>query len=596
MKKSRSVPFVALSLLTFGLAACGSGSGGSGGGSAGGGTTTNGSISGTVSPGATKPSSAPAFVAGDIIVKFRSRLQATSATTLQAAGLQLARVRPLGLERVSLYRSNANAAQTLEMVRQLSNRSDVQYAQPNWIKQALAVPTDPQYTEQWHYENMNLPAAWDISTGAASTVVAVIDDGMLYNAATTNAATNDADPKTHPDFAEKVIGGYDFISDAAAAEDGDGRDANAYDNRIGLHGTHVAGTIAAATNNGKFGAGVNWNAKLINARVLGKGGGSTSDIIDATLWSAGIAVTGVPANPNPAKVLNLSLGGAGECSPAEQDSFDQVTAVGVIVVVAAGNENKNVNAPVSPANCNNVITVGATGPTNKRAPYSNFGTRVDVMAPGGDSELSVTRGNKDFEAAIYSTYYDKTTNAFNLGGIQGTSMASPHMAGLVSLMVGLDPTLNYTKTLAFLKNNAAPLSAADCANGNAVVTAANFCGAGLVDAAKTLKAVKDALGGPIVAPPPAPPAPLVVKITKNFVRADNTADSSKSKQVEIALTTTAVNYSLTDLAPGTYVVTAYNDLNGNSERDVGEPKVSTTVTIGSGENKAAVNLTMQPDK
>jgi serine protease len=569
-----SLQLSAAALLSLGLIACG------------GGGVTNGSVSGTVSPGTTKPSGAN-FVAGEVIVKFRSSLQATNALQLQAAGLQLTRVRPLGVAKASLYRTAASPAKTLEMVQQLARRADVEYAEPNYRYQPLAVPTDPQYNLQWHYNNMNLPAAWDISTGVASTVVAVVDDGMLYN-------LTDTDPKTHPDFAGKVIGGYDFISDPATAEDGDARDTNAYDNRIGLHGTHVAGTVAAATNNGQFGAGVDWNAKLLNVRVLGKGGGSGTDIVEGTLWAGGETVAGVPNNPNPAKVINMSLGGDNPCSQFEQDAYNTLATKGVIIVVAAGNENENVNKPKSPANCANVITVGATGPTNKRAPYSNFGARVDVMAPGGDTELSVSVGGADQEAGVYSTYSNPAGTAFTLGGIQGTSMASPHVAGLVSLMVGINPALTYTQALNFLKANATALPAADCTTTNPAVTG-NDCGAGLVDAAKTLKAVKDALGGPVVTPPPAPPAPPPVKTTKNFVRAVNTSDSSKSKQVEINLGSKPENYSITDLEPGSYKVVAYNDLNGNAALDDNEPQVSVDVTIGSGENKTGINLTMQPD-
>ncbi len=563
-----------LGVLTIGLIGCGGG---------------NGSISGTVSPGTTKPSSANNFVAGEVIVKFKSKIQATNAITLQAGGLQLARVRALGLAKTSLFRANANAEQTLEMVRQLSNRSDVEYAEVNYRYQALAVPNDSEYKVQWHYNAMNLPAAWDISTGVATTVMAVVDDGMLYN-------LTDTDTKTHPDFAGRMASniGYDFISEATTAEDGDGRDANPYDNRIGLHGTHVAGTMGATTNNGQFGAGVNWAAKLLNVRVLGKGGGTGADITDGVLWAGGEAIDGVPANSNPAKVINMSLGGDNPCSETEQAAYNLLTGKGKIIVVAAGNETENVSKPKSPASCNNVITVGATGPTNKRAGYSNFGARVDVMAPGGDTELSINVNGTDQEAGVYSNYFNKVTNQFNLGSIQGTSMASPHVAGLVSLMVGIDPTLDYTKTLAFLKNNAKALAAGDCANGNAAVTDA-FCGSGLVDAAKTLEKVKEAVTGTDVPTPPTPPAPPVVKVTKNFVRADNTTDASQTKQVEISLSKTAVTYNLTDLPAGTYKVTAYNDLNGNSALDANEPQVSSTVTIGAGENKTAVDLVMQPD-
>lgn len=568
--------FSVAALLGAGLTMCGGGA-------------VNGSISGTAKPGASKPSSVRQFVAGDVIVKFKSAGQAATTLQLQAMPLPLTLVRELAIPGVFLYHTDATPEQTLELVRQIAQRPDVEYAELNRIYQTSALPTDPEYNKQWHYANMNLPAAWDISTGVASTVVAVIDDGMLYN-------LSDTDAKTHPDFAGKVVGGYDFISSADAAGDGDGRDANPYDNLIGLHGTHVGGTIAAATNNGQFGAGVNWNAKLTNVRALGKGGGADSDIVEAMLWAGGEMVAGVPVNANPAKVLNMSLGGDGPCSQVDQDAINMLTAKGVIIVVAAGNENENVNKPKTPANCMNVITVGATGPTNKRAPYSNFGPRVDVMAPGGDIELSINVNGMELQAGVYSNYVNKEMgNAFSLGGIQGTSMATPHIAGLVSLMLGIDPTLNHTKTLAFLKSNATALPAADCSNDNTAV-AGTDCGAGLVNAAKTLKAVKDALGGAVTPPPPAPPAPPTVKMTKDFVRAENTADPSKSKQVEISLKSVDVPYNIPDLAPGSYRVVLYTDLNGNDAFDANEPNATMEVTIASGENRTGIDLSLPADR
>ena len=559
--------------LTMGLISCGGGD-----------VLTNGSISGTIKAGSTKPASLPGFVPGDVIIKFKSTGHGLIDYLIPGQPLPVTFVRELALPGVGLYHAPATPEQTLALVAQIGQRADVEYAQLNHIYYPSAVPSDPQYNQQWHYASMNLPAAWDISQGVATTVVSVIDDGMLYN-------LTDTDPKTHPDFAGKVIGGYDFISDPTAGADGDGRDANPYDPRMGLHGTHVGGTIAAATNNGKFGAGVNWNAKIINARALGEGGGSSADIIDAVLWSAGEPVQGVPANPNPAKVLNMSLGGDGACGQADQAAFDMVTAKGVIVVVAAGNENENVNKPKTPASCNNVITVGATGPTNKRAPYSNFGPRVDVMAPGGDETLSVNVGGADHSAGVYSTFLKKADGSFELGGIQGTSMATPHIAGLVSLMVGIDPTLNHAKTLAFLKSNSTALSAADCSNGNTAV-AGTDCGAGLVDAAKTLKAVKDALGGATTPTPPAPPPPLAVKTSKEYVRAQHSSDANKSKQVEVSLNGRDVMYSIPDLVPGSYKVIAFTDLNGNAMVDATEPQVATDVTIGPGENRSGVNLSL----
>lgn len=550
----------------------------------------NGSISGTVMPGNTKPRSLHDFVAGDLIVKFKDTGVSLSGYILPQSPFPMTKVRELALPGVFLYHSPVSHEQTLELLEQVKGRSDIEFAQLNRIYHPTKVPTDPLYAEQWHYTNMNLPAAWDISTGVASTVVAVIDDGMLYN-------LSDTDPKTHPDFAGKVVGGYDFISDPASAADGDGRDANPYDNRgVDFHGTHVGGTVAAATNNGQFGAGVNWSAKLVNVRALGGAGGNSVDILEAMLWAGGEPVAGVPNNANPAKVINMSLGGDGACSPTDQMGIDKLVAKGIIIVVAAGNDNKNVNTPVTPASCNSVITVGATDPANKRADYSNFGTRIDVMAPGGSTGEVIQINGQDKVGGVYSNYYNKQTMMFSLGSEQGTSMAAPHIAGLVSLMVGIDPTLNHAKTLAFLKANAKALPAADCSAGNAVVMGATDCGPGLVDAAKVLKAVKDGLGGAVTPPPPAPPTPPSVKATKNYVRAELVNDPSKSKQVEVMVSAANVPYNLPDMAPGTYKVTVYTDLNANATLDAGEPNSSVEVTLASGEGKTGVDLTLQADE
>jgi serine protease len=574
--KKRYLSVIAMTLLGVGVVSCG------------GPSPTRGSLSGTISPGKTKAQSVPPseFVAGQVVVKFRSGIRVQNLTTLQAGQIQLARVRSLGVPQAALFKAKASSEQTLEMVRILSARADVEYAEVNRIYHPLSVPTDPLYVRQWHYEAMNLPAAWAISTGVASTVVAVADDGILFD------KTNEAN--SHPDFIGKVIGGYDFISDPASAGDGNGRDDNPYDNLIGLHGTHVAGTIAAATNNNQFGAGVNWEAKLLNIRVLGKSGGDNTDIVDGILWAGGEPIAGIANNANPAKVINMSLGGDGACSKLEQDAFNLLAGKGVIVVVAAGNENENVNKPKSPANCANVITVGATGPTNRRAPYSNFGPRVDVMAPGGDTSLSVNRGGTDFEGGVFSTYSNKAGNVFNLSSIQGTSMASPHIAGLVSLMVGINPNLTLAQTLQFLKDNAKPLEAGACSNDNAVVKATD-CGAGLVDAAKTLEKVKDALGGSDTPTPPAPPAPPVTKATENYVMAENQDNPAESKQVKIALTGAPVKYKIDNLAPGNYKLVAYNDLDGDAKPDATEPTVSKNEVVKAGEENGDEDLEMEPD-
>ena len=281
---------------------------------------------------------------------------------------------------------------------QLLSVPEVAAAEPDLLMQILRTPNDPAYSNQWHYfapapgnYGINLPTAWDITTGSTNVVVAVIDTGVLLN---------------HADLSGRTVPGYDFISDVFNANDGNGRDADANDPGDWLtweeaffgpcaggsatdsswHGTHVAGTIAANSNNSLGVAGINWQAKILPVRVLGKCGGYVSDIADSIRWSAGLPVTGVPNNPNPAKVINMSLGGQAACGTAYQNAINAAVAAGSVVVVAAGNSNANA-ANFTPANCNNVITVAATDRYGDRAYYSNYGAVVEIAAPGGETNL-----------------------------------------------------------------------------------------------------------------------------------------------------------------------------------------------------------------
>jgi serine protease len=326
-----------------------------------------------------------------------------------------------------LTRAEADA-----VLAQLRVDATVQYAQPDYRKQRLDfTPNDTRFNLQWDYTHpttgIHAPTAWDITRGAG-VVVAVIDTGYL----------------DHSDLNANLVPGYDFIADVDVAGDGNGRDADAHDpgDWIGgdpssFHGTHVAGTVAAVGNNALGIAGVAFAAKVQPVRVLGHGGGYTSDIADAITWASGGTVAGVPANATPAEVLNLSLGGQGMCSddPATQAAIDGANARGVTVVVASGNSNADA-ANHSPASCKGVITVGATGVDGARSYYSNFGPTVAISAPGGnassgsdaDDRWIWSLGNSGMQAPDPSPAGDR------LIGMIGTSMASPHVAGIVALM------------------------------------------------------------------------------------------------------------------------------------------------------------------
>ncbi|MEU1194288.1 S8 family serine peptidase [Streptomyces sp. NPDC005859] len=372
-------------------------------------------------------------------------------------------------------------ADVADVVAQYRADPEVAYVVPDRLNKPKADPNDTEYTKQWDLfettAGMNVPGAWTTSTGTGVTV-AVIDTGYV----------------AHTDLAANIVGGYDFIADTAVSVDGDGRDSNPADpgdyyaaNECGSgipasssswHGTHVAGTIAAVTNNGKGVAGIAYGAKISPVRVLGKCGGYDSDIIDAITWASGGTVSGVPANSNVAKVINMSLGGDGACTSATQSAITAAVNRGTTVVVAAGNESDNV-ANHSPGNCDNVISVAATNRTGAKASYSNYGSLVDISAPGGQTSTGTANG-------ILSTLNSgtKTPSSESYAYYQGTSMATPHIAGLVALVKSANAALTPAQIETAIKNNARALPGA-CSGG---------CGAGLADAARTVQAVSGSGG------------------------------------------------------------------------------------------------------
>lgn len=340
-------------------------------------------------------------------------------------------------------------------------------AADHWWK-TLALPNDPGLAQMWHLEAIGAPAAWDVTRGLSSQRIGVVDTGLL---------------RGHEDVGGRAVRGFDFVSSASAANDGNGRDSDfndAGDSCQGapssFHGTHVAGTMGAAANNGKGIAGLNWNAGIVVARVLGRCGGASSDIMEGAAWLAGAQIAGVPAvGADKVSVMNLSLGGANSCSSFEQQVADFVDAQGVVFVAAAGNDGGAVG---SPANCNKVIAVSAFGPDNSIASYSSFGSQTKIVGPGGDQRFGS-------DAGVLSSV---GPGAASYSFLQGTSMASPHVAGTVSLLQAVAPGLTRTQIVAALR--AGGQSCSGCG------------GVPMLNIPAALAAV-----GGTSTPPPAPPPP-----------------------------------------------------------------------------------------
>lgn len=370
--------------------------------------------------------------------------------------------------------------QTLKQIKRLNQRHDVDFAEPNYIYQPLRVPNDQFYPLQWHYPAINLPQAWDITTGTrqgSDVIVAVIDTGVFL---------------AHPEFSGQLVAGYDFISNAQSAADNTGIDNNPDDpgdasqiSNSSWHGTHVAGTVAALSNNNSRVAGVAWDAKIMPIRALGVGGGTGYDIIQSVRFAAGLSNDSNTVPAQKADVINLSLGGSG-FSQSAQNTYNAARAAGVIVVAAAGNNNSG--QLFYPASYDNVISVSATDFINNRAPYSNFGARVDVAAPGGSMGADLNNdGNGD---GVLSTLVDASSGSrvATLGFYQGTSMASPHIAGVLALMRAVHPGLTPEDVDTLLSSGAITIDLG--ASGRD-----DIYGHGLIDALKAVQAAQQLANG-----------------------------------------------------------------------------------------------------
>jgi serine protease len=336
--------------------------------------------------------------------------------------------------------------ETRRLAKALRRDRNVRAAALNYIRTPHAIPEDEHYGLQWHLPQIGLPLAWDnllavppVDRSPVPIIVAVIDTGIAPD---------------HEDLQGQLTDdGYDFIQNVTAAKDTDGCDDDPEDLGDGLlsnassyHGTHVAGTVVARTSIQSSDAdpvmgvaGVAFDAQVMPLRALGVGGGTDFDIMQALLYAGGLANDCNALPTRRADIINMSLGGPGFSQPF-QDAIDAVRVAGVTVVASAGNDATS--APSYPAAFDGVISVSAVDAVDSLAPYSNFGPTIDIAAPGGD--LSSDANGDGFGDGVLSTWVDPATEERIYGFAQGTSMAAPHVAGVIALMLDVNPALTPT--------------------------------------------------------------------------------------------------------------------------------------------------------
>ncbi|MCY3001963.1 MAG: S8 family peptidase [Planctomycetota bacterium] len=432
------------------------------------------------------------FVPGELLVRVRE--ESKVAPEIASRGGLLAQRIPETSELVALQVEESldvveARRTTLAAIAAFEASPDVEFAEPNYIRRALGggpvTPNDPFYQYQWHYPLMKLPEAWSITTGDPNMIVAVVDTGS----------------RSHPDLNANTISGFDFVSDPANAGDGGGIDADATDvgdgtalNPSSFHGTHVAGTIGAVSNNASGVAGVCWSVSLMHIRVLGKQGGTDADIAQGLRYAARLSNSSNTLPAAKARVINMSLGGPGS-SNTMQATITAVRNAGCVIIAAAGNNNSS--QLFFPASYTGVISVSAVDLNAQKAPYSNFGTMVDVAAPGGD--VSRDLNGDGYSDGVLSTLVDEN-NAFapNFVFYQGTSMASPHVAGLAALILSVNPALTVSEVETILTTTTIDLGAAG---------RDDIFGHGLVQADRALQAAGNTT----------PPTPVIAASPTNLV-------------------------------------------------------------------------------
>jgi|GEM_PF-1054481 len=361
-----------------------------------------------------------AFVPGQLLVRYRTVMSPSADATLKAYRETSRQVRgDYHLNTLKEGGSNApdlvSTTEVLQTAALLESDPRVAYAHPNYCLKALSTPNDNSYSEQWNLANFGLPQAWDIETGSGKVVIAVIDSGVDMN---------------HQDLASKVLPGCDFYDGDNDPNPGPANGGEAE------HGTHVAGIAAAIGNNNVGIAGVAFasGVRILPVKIFDDTGtqATIAELVDGMLWAAGIPVQGI-VNPNPAQIINMSVGAGPIDIPAVNDAANQAFKHGVVLFASAGNNGSGSSSPgvQSPANAPDIIAVGSVDNDYQRSFFSDFGSNgatVDIMAPGGFGPTSCGR--------VLSTFPNDS-----YGCLAGTSMASPFAAGVAALLLSRTPTM-----------------------------------------------------------------------------------------------------------------------------------------------------------
>ena len=363
------------------------------------------------------------FAASEMLVKFKIGKEQKGNEEIRKIGAKIKeRLGTIDVSRLKLPKGLT----VNKAVKTLSKSNVVEFAEPNFIQRPVWTPSDTSYDKQWGLKKINAASGWGIHTGRQSTIIAIIDTGV------------DLD---HPDLQSKLVQGYDFVDNDKTPDDDGG------------HGTHCAGIAAASSNNKRGVAGVCPNCSIMPIRTLGPDGGIASDTAKGIIYAA----------DHGAKVISMSLG-TYQLSSTIQDAVSYADGKGVLIVAAAGNDN--VSTPHYPAYFNQCIAVGSTGPSDAQSDFSNYGAWVDVAAPG-ENILSTIPGGK----------YDPKW---------GTSMATPHVAGLAGLMFSC-PKATSTRIKQAIYNSGHPVGSWVTHGRIDVAAALKYLGCGQSDSGSSSK-------------------------------------------------------------------------------------------------------------